>query len=138
MGDSSDVKKTDEKNREKHEKSLEEKWREDPLSAAVWAGILVWAGVALLLGNMGALDDVALEGWDLAFAGAGVILLLEALVRVLVPAYRQPIIGNLILGFVFLAIGLGELGVWDVIWPLAIVLLGVALLLRGFGWRRQE
>ena len=70
------------------------------------------------------------------FAGAGVILLVEVVVRLLVPAYRQPVIGGLILGFVFLAIGLGDLGIWDAIWPLAIILLGVALLLRGFGWRR--
>jgi len=125
-----------EKEREKEEKSWEEKWREDPLSAAVWALILVWAGIALLIGNLDVLEDTALEGWNLVFAGAGVILLLEVLVRLLVPAYRQPVIGGLILGFVFLAIGLGDLGIWDSIWPLAIILLGVALLLRGFGWRR--
>jgi hypothetical protein len=125
-----------EKEREKEEKSWEEKWREDPLSAAVWALILVWAGVALLIGNLEVLEDTVLEGWNLVFAGAGVILLLEVVVRLLVPAYRQPVIGGLILGFVFLAIGLGDLGIWDSIWPLAIILIGVALLLRGFGWRR--
>jgi len=126
----------EEKEREKEEKSWEEKWREDPLSAVVWALILVWAGIALLIGNLDALQDTALEGWNLVFAGAGVILLLEVVVRLLVPAYRQPVIGGLILGFVFLAIGLGDLGIWDAIWPLAIILIGVALLLRGFGWRR--
>jgi uncharacterized membrane protein len=125
-----------EKEREKEEKSWDEKWREDPLSAVVWALILVWAGIALLIGNLDVLEDTALEGWNLVFAGAGVILLLEVVVRLLVPAYRQPVIGGLILGFVFLAIGLGDLGIWDAIWPLAIILLGVALLLRGFGWRR--
>ncbi len=135
MSDRRDVNKTEEKRREKNEKSMQEKWREDPLSAAVWALILVWAGVALLLGNLEALDDFALDSWDLVFAGAGVILLLEAVVRYLVPAYRQPITGTLILGFVFLAIGLGDLGIWDAIWPLAIILIGVALLLRGFGRR---
>lgn len=126
----------EEKEREKEEKSWEEKWREDPLSAVVWALILVWAGIALLIGNLEVLEDTSLEGWNLVFAGAGVILLLEVVVRLLVPAYRQPVIGGLILGFVFLAIGLGDLGIWDSIWPLVIILLGVALLLRGFGWRR--
>ena len=126
----------EEKEREKEEKSWEEKWREDPLSAAIWALILVWAGIALLIGNLDALEDTALEGWNLVFAGAGVILLLEVVVRLLVPAYRQPVIGGLILGFVFLAIGLGDLGIWDAIWPLAIILIGAALLLRGIGWRR--
>lgn len=129
--------KQDEKQEEKRqEKSWDEKWRQDPLSAAVWALILVWAGVALLVGNLEVLEDSSLDGWQLAFAGAGVILLLEVVVRLLVPAYRQPIIGGLILGFVFLSIGLGELGIWDAIWPLAIILIGIALLLRGIGWRR--
>jgi low affinity Fe/Cu permease len=124
--------KEEEKNREKEEKSWEEKWREDPLNAAVWAGILIWAGVALLLGNLDVLKDTGLGGWDLVFAGAGAILLLEAGVRLLVPAYRRPILGTVILGLVFLSIGLGDLVGWEAIWPLAIILIGVALLLRGF------
>ncbi len=128
--------KEEEKNREKEEKSWEEKWREDPLNAAVWAGILIWAGVALLLGNLDVLKDAGLDGWDLVFAGAGAILLLEAGVRLLVPAYRRPIIGTVILGLVFLSIGLGDLVGWEAVWPLAIILIGVALLLRGIGWRR--
>jgi hypothetical protein len=128
--------KEEEKRREKDEKSWDEKWREDPLSAVVWASILVWVGIALLIGNLGVLDDVALDGWSLAFAGAGAILLLEALVRYAIPTYRRPVLGSLILGLVFLTIGLGDLGIWDAIWPLAIILIGVALLLRGFGWRR--
>jgi hypothetical protein len=136
MSDPLGIKKTEEKHREKHEKSLVEKGREDPLSAAVWAGILIWAGVALLLGNLEVLEDTTLDSWDLIFAGAGAILLLEAGVRLLVPAYRRPIIGTVILGLVLLSIGLGDVVGWDAIWPLAIILIGVALLLRGIGWRR--
>lgn len=128
--------KAEEKRGEKRDRSWEEKRREDPLAAVVWAGILVWAGVALLLGNLGALDDSALDGWNLLFAGAGVILMLEVGVRMLVPAYRQPVLGTLILGFVFLSFGLGDLAAWDKMWPLAIILIGVVLLLRGFTRRR--
>lgn len=135
MGEAPREEKFDEKRREKDEKSWDEKWREDPVGAIVWASILVWAGVALLLGNLGVLDDITLDSWDLVFAGAGAILLLEALVRSLVPAYRRPVIGTLILAFVFLAIGLGDLGIWDAVWPLAIILIGAALLLRGLGRR---
>lgn len=128
--------KEEEKQREKDEKSREEKWRDDPLSAAVWAGILIWAGIALLLGNLGLLDDTTLSGWDLVFIGAGAILLLEAAARLLVPAYRKPIVGNLVLGIIFLSIGLGDLVSWDLIWPLAIIIIGLSLLLRGFTGRR--
>jgi len=125
-----------EKEREKEEKSWEEKWREDPLNAATWAGILIWAGIALLLGNLGVLDDIALDSWDLVFIGAGALLLLQVLVRFLVPAYRQPIIGTLILGLVFLAIGLGDAVSWGAVWAVVIIIIGVVLLLRGFGLGR--
>ena len=127
--------KEEEKRSEKHEKSVEEKWREDPLNAAAWAGILIWAGVALLLGNMGALDNTPFQGWDLAFLGAGAILLLEAVIRYAIPSYRGPVAGTIILGLVFLAIGLGDLDVWDIIWPIIIVLIGLGLLLRGMAGR---
>jgi hypothetical protein len=126
-----------EKEEEKHhEKSWEEKWREDPLSAAIWALILVWAGVALLLGNLDVLEDTRLDGWDLVFAGAGGLLLLEAAIRFIIPAYRRPIIGTLILGLVFLSIGLGEAFSWDLVWPVVVIIIGLAMLLRGLGWRR--
>ncbi len=39
----------EEKKEEKDEKSREEKWRRDPLSAAIWAGILIWAGLVCSL-----------------------------------------------------------------------------------------
>lgn len=125
--------------REKDEKSRDEKVRRDPLGAAVWALILIWVGVALLLDNAGALDDLSIlddatiNTWQLIFAGAGVILLLEAVVRLIVPAFRQPVIGTVILGVIFLAIGLGEVVNTGVIVALAIVLIGLILLLRAFG-----
>ena len=136
--------KRDEKQEEKwekeeekhHEKSWEEKWRQDPLSAAIWALILVWAGFALLLGNLNLLDDIKLDSWDLVFAGAGALLLLEAVIRFIVPAFRRSIIGSLILGLVFLSIGLGDAFSWDLVWPAAIIIIGLVMLLRGFGWRR--
>ena len=135
MSEPQQEEKFDEKRREKDDKSLEEKWRDDPLGTAVWALILMWAGVALLLDSVGVLDDSSINGWQLAFAGAGVILLLEALLRLIVPSYRQPVIGTVILGIVFLAIGLGELINFGIIVALAVILIGLSLLLRGFRGR---
>jgi hypothetical protein len=129
--------KLDRKRNEKDEKGRDEKWQRDPLGAAVWAFILIWVGIALLLENAGVLDDLAflddktINAWQLAFAGAGVILLLEAAVRVIVPDFRQPVVGTVILGIVFLSIGLGELVNTGVIVAVAIVLVGVILLMRG-------
>jgi hypothetical protein len=101
--------KFDEKEREKQEEKSVEKYRRDPLGAIIWALILIWAGVVLLLDNLGYLDQVrsalAVESpawlerigagaWPLIFLGAGVILLFEVLIRLLVPAYRRSVTGT--------------------------------------------
>lgn len=135
--------KQDEKQREKDEKS-----HRDPLSTAVWGGIIIWAGLVLLAENLGLLAGieqggvvvpgivpVRLQAWGLIFTGAAVILFLEVAVRLIVPSYRRHVGGTIILGFVFLGIGLGNLISWGVIWALVIIALGVLVLLRGMGLR---
>ncbi len=132
--------KQEEKRREeeeKEEKNRGEKWRSDPLGAVTWAGILIWAGIALLIGNIGLLDRFEkLDAWGFVFIGAGLIVLLETCIRLLVPAYRRPVTGNIILAIILLAIGLGDLISWGIIWPLVLIGLGLFVLARGLGWRR--
>jgi hypothetical protein len=126
-----------EKQEEKEEKTWEEKWRSDPLSAIVWAAIFVWAGLVLLVDNLGFLVRFEhLEAWALIFIGAGLIVLLEVTVRLLVPDYRRPVTGTFIFGLVLLAIGLGGAVGWGVIWPLVLIVVGLAILLRGLTGRR--
>ncbi len=135
--------KQEEKKREKDEKN-----RSDPLSNAVWGAIIIWAGLVLLADNMGMLSGLAfpsiavpgvfpfrLQAWGLIFTGAAVIIFLEVAIRLLVPTYRRHVIGSIILGFVFLGIGLGNLISWGVIWALVLIAIGVLILLRGMGWR---
>jgi hypothetical protein len=127
-----------EKQHEKEEKSWEEKWRRDPLSAAVWAIILIWAGLVFLASNLDLLAGLGgQEAWGLIVLGAAVILFLEILFRQLVPAYRQPVLGTAIIAIVFLAIGLGSFLETGVIWALAIIAAGVYILYRGL-FRRRE
>jgi hypothetical protein len=121
----------EEKHGEKEEKSWEEKWRRDPLNAAAWAVIIIWAGLVWFASNLDMFQDSALETWPLFFLGAGVILLLEVVFRLLVPAYRQPLAGTLILAVVSLAIGLGGLINWNLIWAVALIAIGGYVLLRG-------
>ena len=114
----------------------DEKWRRDPLSAVVWAFILIWIGVVLLLGNTGLLDDITIlgrgvEAWSVGFLGAGAIVLLEAVVRLLVPAYRRALGGTLIFAAILVGVGLGEIVGWTLIGPLILIALGVSALLRG-------
>jgi len=132
--------KEDEKRHEKHEgESWDEKWRRDPLSAIIWAAILIWAGLVLLAWNTGALADYAanwglaqMEPWDFIFLGAGVIVLVEALIRATVPAYRRPIIGTIIWGIILIGIGIGDTVGWGAIWPFILIAIGLAIILRGF------
>jgi len=128
----SEKEEKEEKQEEKEEKSWDEKWRRDPLNAAAWAVILIWAGFVLVLSNLGLFDRIeVLEPWSLVFFGGGLILLLEVGIRLLVPAYRRPVAGNLILAVVFLALGLGGLIGWGLTWALALIAMGVIILLRG-------
>lgn len=133
--------KQEEKQREKDEKN-----RSDPLSTVVWGAMIVWAGLVLLLDNMGFLSNLGfgsvelpgqlplrMQAWGLIFTGAGVILLIEVAIRLLMPAYRRHVIGTVILAFVFFGIGLGNLVNWGVIWALVLIGIGVIVLLRGIG-----
>lgn len=121
----------EEKDEKGQGESWDEKWRRDPLEAATWAVILIWAGLVLLGANAGFFDDWGLPAWSIGFIGAGVILLVVVLFRVLVPAYRRPIVGNLILAVVFIGIGLGEVIGWVVIGPLVLIAIGLGILLTG-------
>lgn len=121
---------------EKEEKSWEEKWHRDPLSAVGWAVILIWAGLVFLGDNLGLLARFRpLEAWDLIFIGAGILVILGALIRLLMPEYRRPVTGSVILGVILLAIGLQGLVGWGLIWPGALIIIGLFLLVRGFIWR---
>ncbi len=131
----------DEKEEKEHEK--EEKGRGDQLNAAAWGLIIIWAGLVFFADNMGILGNLRggvpgafvfrFEAWSLIFLGAGVIILLEAVIRVLMPAYRRAVTGTVILGIVFIAIGLGNLISWNIVAPLILIGIGLIVLLRGLG-----
>jgi len=148
--------KSDEKSNEKEmekqeekspeEKSWEEKYHRDPLGSIIWALILIWVGVVFLLTNLGLLDDLLhitvlipglgildkfIGAWPIILLGMGVILLIEVLIRLLVPAYRRPVTGTLILAVVFIGLALGNLVNWNLLWPLILIALGLSFLLRG-------
>ena len=139
----------EEKERTKHEeKTVEEKWRRDPLGAIIWGVILIWAGLVFLADSMKLFQNISvrgvfpgaettqLEAWTIAIIGAGVILLVEAAIRLAVPAFRRPIGGTLIFAVILIGAGLGQIFSFDVIWPVIIIAIGLAVLLGGF-WRRK-
>ena len=125
----------EEKDEKGRNESWDEKWRRDPVEAVIWACVLIWVGLVWLASNMGIWKNLLgpkAEWWAIAFMGAGVIVLLGVLFRVLVPAYRRPLGGGIVLGFILLGVGLGQLTNWVIVGPLIIIAIGVGLLLTGF------
>jgi len=124
-------KEEEKQEKEQQEKSWDEKWHHDPLGAASWALILIWAGLVLLLGNLGFLTPLAPLGTrELLFTGAGGILLLQVIVRLAVPSYRQPVVGTIILAAVLIVIGLGGLVGTMTVGAVALIIAGLSILLR--------
>lgn len=117
--------------------SWDEKWRRDPIEAAMWALILIWAGAVWLLSNLGVWDGLLggdmQDAWPIVFLGAGLIVLLAVAFRLVVPAYRRPIVGSLIFGVILLGIGLGGITEgWLWIGPLILIAIGVGAFLTFF------
>lgn len=133
----------DEKERDKHEeKTMEEKYRRDPLGTILWAAVLIWAGLVFLADNLGLLSGLNLPNfppagpffhigaWPLIFIGAGVILWIGAVLRALVPEYRRSLSGDIVLGAIFVAIGLGDLVGWGFVWPIVLIAIGLSIIVR--------
>jgi uncharacterized membrane protein len=142
---------------EKSEKEVqkhEEKHQDDLVSSVVGAAFLIWLGVVLLAANVGflstftdILDRLPIRSYDVSFEvpfvsmrtvqvfliGGGLILLVEVIVRLLVPVYRRHVLGTLIGSVAMLALGLGH---WEIVGPLILVAVGVSILVRGFTRRR--
>ena len=141
----------DEKEILKHDEKAEEN---DVLASAAWAFILIWAGLVFLASNLGwfsrigwqvnsnwaftSLRDMRHFGvWNLIALGAGVIVLLEAIVRMLIPDFRRNVGGALIGGAVLIGLGLGGWFSWSYLWPLILIAVGINVLLKGLG-RKHE
>lgn len=146
--------KGDEKEIQKREEKEEEKRYEDPVSAITWAAILIWGGVVLLASNLGLLEVfsqvlgflrirlltlpfeipfISPTAWSIFFLGAGSIVVVEILVRLLVPNYRRRLLGSIIGAAVLYALAVGT---WDLIWPLIVIAVGLGVLVNAFVRRR--
>jgi len=139
--------KEDEKTEEKEEKGRrdrgwDEKWQRDPINTVSWATMFIWAGLVLLADTTKWGKDTFLSWWNtwaLIFTGVGAIILLSALARFMVPAYRRHIASGLVPGVIFLGIGLAWLNNWklDVIWPVILIGIGLSIILGGIFRRRK-
>ena len=111
-----------------------EKYRRDPVSGVVVAACLIWGAVVWIWYQAVGLPP-NVEAWSVGLIGAGVIVLLGVVFRLLVPAYRRPLGGGIILGVVLLGVGLGEIVSWVIIGPLVLIAIALSILV-GLGRRR--
>jgi hypothetical protein len=151
MPEENKIDEKDEKEIKKHDEKTEEN---DLLSSLAWAFVLIWAGLVFLASNLGwferfgllidnrwvfqSLGDWTSFGiWNMVAMGAGVIFIVEALARLLLPDYRRHILGTFIVALVFLSLGFGGWVNWNFIWPLILIAAGVSVLASGLGRKRQ-
>ena len=128
--------KEQEKRREKEEKSWDEKWRRDPVNVASWAAVFIWAGLVLLAHTLDLFRDF--HTGAVFFTGAGIIILIAAFIRLLVPAYRRAAGGGFVLGLIFLGLGLGWLVKdWAIVGAIVLIAIGLIILFRGIVRRRR-
>ena len=110
-------------------KGKKEWWEQDRIDAIGWAAAFVWGAVVLVLEATGVGSDYSWwEGWAIFFTGAGAIVLIATVFRVLMPEYRSSWPGSLIFGLILLCIGLGDWAGWGWIWALPLFAIGVAIL----------
>jgi hypothetical protein len=141
--DEKEVQKRDEKHDEKgEEKHIDEKYHRDPLGTTIRALILVWLGVVLLLDNLGVLDHWQEQGlslfgysfqpnfWAVFFFGTGVLVVMEVILRLVLPVYRRPVGGSIVVAAVCFGVSIGfGFDQWAVIGPLVLVAVGLSILL---------
>ena len=123
--------KQDEKENEKQQEkgqSLDEKYKRNPLGILSLAFIIIWLGISLLLMNTDVIDDE--KGWAVFAWGGAVIIFTEAFLRLAVPKWRRSVMGSFIWGAVWAGVGFGLwFDAWEVIGPIVVIAIGVALLL---------
>jgi len=123
--------KEQEKSHGSEEKQWDEKVRRDPFGTTLWGLILVWSGLVLLASNLGWLGPLStFSPWSLILVGAGVIVLLGVAFVLLVPTYRRPVGGLVVLGCLLLAGGVASSFGLGLLLPALLIAIGAVILVR--------
>jgi hypothetical protein len=122
-------------------REMRREWREGRREArrrfpfrGLFAGLtLVLLGVLFLLNQEGTITGDT--WWQVLLIGLGVISIIDGMAHYHYPGYRWGSYGKFVCGGVLILIGVLFLVGFSQWWPLALIMAGVALLLRFF-WRR--
>ena len=92
------------------DETWEDWWSSDRLDALGWAALFIWGALVVIATYTGFSDDFeSWNGWGIFLVGAGVIVLAESALRLVIRRYRSKWGWTLFWGTAFLAVGLGEL-----------------------------
>ena len=113
-------------------------WQSDRLDGVGWAAIFIWAALVVVADSTSFHSNFGWwDGGGVFFTGAGVVVLAETVLRLLMPDHRARWAWTLIVGSVLLAIGLGTWESLEWVWALVLAVVGVAIL-RDALFRRRE
>jgi chromate transport protein ChrA len=99
----------------------------DKLDSIGWALGFIWGGIVLLAEVTGYATQYSWwDGWGVFFTGAGIIVLIEIVVRLFKTEIRNPSLWDLVFACFLLAIGLGDKVGWT--WPLILFIIGFIIL----------
>ena len=130
----------EEKGQEKQEEKgqgLDEKYHRNPLGFVTFAVTVIWLGIFLVLQNQDVFAKTD-RGWAIFVWGLAVLAVIEVGLRLTVPRWRQPVVGKVIWAAIWGGVGAGlwSRGNWEIIGPIVLIAIGVAMVM-GRVWPRR-
>jgi hypothetical protein len=114
-----------------------ERMRKNPLRVFAIAVLIIWFGISLLLYAVGKISTPQ-RGWAIFAWGGGAIAVIETLLRLIVPRWREPVVYSFIWGVIWIAVGFSLwYDSWDTLGPIGIIGLGLVLIAWVVMWQKK-
>ncbi len=114
-------------------------WRQDRLDSAGWGLFFLLGALIIVAQTTNFSDNFAWwTGWSVFFIGAGIITLIQAIIRLLVPKYHHKWMGNLIGSGILFSLGF-FMGDWEGLgwfWVVILAIIGIVILAKVFTQKR--
>jgi hypothetical protein len=97
--------------------------------ALYWGGAFLWAGLVFDADLLGLLPQVAnFDAWSWVFLGVGLYGLVGALFFLISPNWSNPTAWDFIWSGFWFLVGLSGFIIFDIIWAIGLILLGLLIL----------